>query len=165
MLLSTKQIESVRAELKRQGVPLRIQTELGDAYGKISGNIFNIKMMLVNTIDSTHTYKDKTGTTHKSQHDPRKTLAHEYTHILQVRKGFYFTSRSSNEKELYNYNEIVANTIGMLCYPTQANIIDNADYVNKYLSKGVGSLIKHLKDDIRVMLPEVKQFLKTTGLL
>lgn len=165
MLLSSKQIESVRAELKRQGVPLRIQTELGDAYGKVSGNILNIKMMLVNTIDSTHTYKDKTGTTHRGQHDTRKTLAHEYTHILQVRKGFYFTSRSSNEKELYNYNEIVANTIGMLCYPTQANIIDNADYVNKYLKKGTGDLLKHLKSDINILLPEVKKFLQTTGLL
>lgn len=165
MLLSSKQIESVRAELKRQGVPLRIQTELGDAYGKVSGNIFNIKMMLVNTIDSTHTYKDKTGTTHRGQHDTRKTLAHEYTHILQVRKGFYFTSRSSNEQELYNYNEIVANTIGMLCYPTQANIIDNADYVNKYLKKGTGDLLKHLKSDINILLPEVKKFLQTTGLL
>lgn len=165
MLLSSKQIESVRAELKRQGVPLRIQTELGDAYGKVSGNILNIKMMLVNTIDSTHTYKDKTGTTHRGQHDTRKTLAHEYTHILQVRKGFYFTSRSSNEQELYNYNEIVANTIGMLCYPTQANIIDNADYVNKYLKKGTGDLLKHLKSDINILLPEVKKFLQTTGLL
>lgn len=164
MELTNKQIKALRNELKAMRYSLEIRQEPGKAWGYIKPLMR--KMMIVNKVKGYHTYTDATGYKHTTRnHDPRKTLAHEYTHILQDARRLYYPSvRHASINEIYNYNEIVANTVGMLCFPTDDNIIDNAGYVNRYLAEGTGDLLKHLKNDINELLPLVEEFLQKIGL-
>ena len=169
MLLTQQQERDFIQEMRAQGLQAQVIKYIErNAYGyiqRIRDTRTALKISVSNITDSTHTYKDKTGATHRSQHDPRKTLAHEYTHILQTRRGYYTrATRGSNDTARKALNELVANTIGMLCYPTQANIIDNADYVNRYI-QDAQPLMHHLKDDINELLPIVKELLIKIGLL
>lgn len=167
MLLTTQQIQNLRAWSKSQGIDLTIQQQPRGAWGRVNGwhSLRRIKsLMIVNSTDGLHRYTDAQGVqTYTNTHDPRKTLAHEYTHILQIKAGYY-TERSGTAKQIYNYNEIIANTIGMLLYPTESNIIDNADYVSRYLKAGTGDLMKHLEADIDELFPQVEAFLNRIGI-
>ena len=164
MTLSSIQVKALREALRAEGWTLTVRREMGEAYGSVRPS--SRAMMLVNNDEGVHSYTDAEGKkTTIRQHDPRKTLAHEYTHILQSRAGHYRGLRGDHIKECYNYNEVIANTIGMLCYPTPENIIDNAGYVNRYIKKGTGDLMQYLEADIEKFLPEVRAFLEKTGLL
>lgn len=164
MKLTNKHIHTLRVELKAIGYTLRIQQEPAGSWGMMNG--YYKTMMIVNKDEGLHTYKQADGRIIDTQrHDPRKTLAHEYVHILQYDAGLYDRARSGTYDERYNYNEIVANSIAMLCYPTPDNIIDNAGYVNRYMKKGTGDLMQYLKDDINRFYPIVKAFMERLGLI
>lgn len=169
MKLTQQQAQAFVNEMQAQGLTAQVIDRIErNAFGYIQrwkDTRTAVKISVSNITDRQHTYQDKTGETHTSQHDPRKTLAHEYTHILQTRRGYFNRdTRGSNETARKALNEVVANTIGMLCYPTEANIIDNADYVNRYL-QDAQPLMHHLKSDVAELLPEVKALLSKIGLL
>ena len=169
MKLTQQQAQAFITEMQAQGLRAQVIDYIErNAFGYINrykDTRTAIKISVSNITDKEHSYTDKTGATHRSQHDPRKTLAHEYTHILQTRRGYYNRdTRGSNNDARTALNEVVANTIGMLCYPTQANIIDNADYINRYI-QDAQPLMHHLKSDIAELLPEVKALLSKIGLL
>jgi len=169
MKLTQQQAQAFVSEMQAQGLQAQVIPYIEKrAYGyirRIRDTRTAVIISVSNITDSEHHYTDKTGATHTSQHDPRKTLAHEYTHILQTRRGYYNRdTRGSNNTARVAFNEVVANTIGMLCYPTQANIIDNAEYVNNYL-QDAEPLMHHLKSDIAELLPEVRALLSRIGLL
>ena len=167
MKLTSTQLQNLRDWTKAQGIDLRIEQTPRGALGRVNAYhaIKRIKsLMIVNTTHAYHSYTDANGTdTDTHTHDPRKTLAHEYTHILQIKAGYY-TERSGTAKQIYNYNEIVANTIGMLLYPSETNIIDNAGYTQRYLKAGTGNLMQYLEADIDELLPEVEAFLNRIGI-
>ena len=167
MLLTNEQIKKLREWTKGEGMALTIKNDIGGAWGSVRRMTYSrdvVSLMIVNEVQGVHIYTDATGATVKTTaHDPRKTLAHEYTHILQIKAGYY--ERIAKESHIYNYNEVVANTIGMLCFPTESNIIDNAGYVNRYTKKGTGDLMKHLEHDIDELFPKVEAFLQSLGIL
>jgi hypothetical protein len=164
MKLTNAHIQTLRARLGAIGYTLRVQQEPAGSWGSMNG--YYKTMMLVNKSEGVHSYKDANGTrTETAQHDPRKTLAHEYVHILQYDANLYTGVRGGTSEERYNYNEIIANSIGMLLYPTESNIIDNAGYTNRYLKLGTGDLMKHLKHDINTFYPIVKRFMESLGLI
>ena len=169
MKLTQAQAQAFISEMKAQGLHAQVISHIEkSAYGYIRRYRDSRKALMIsvsNITDSEHLYRDNTGKVHTAQHDPRKTLAHEYTHILQTRKGYYNRdTRGSNENSRKAFNEIIANTIGMLCFPTSENIIDNAEYVNNYL-QDASPLMHHLKSDIAELFPEVKALLSRIGLI
>lgn len=168
MKLTQQQAQAFINEMRAQGLRAQVIDYLErNAYGyiqRIQHTRDAVFISVSNITNETHTYTDKTGTTHEEAHDPRKTLAHEYTHILQTRAGYYLREvRGSNAEARKAYNEIVANTIGMLAFPTRQTIIDNASYINGYIADAQ-PLMHHLKSDIAELLPKVNALLVKIGL-
>jgi Zn-dependent peptidase ImmA (M78 family) len=167
MLLTSEQIKKLEDWTASNGIRLAIKQSPAGSWGSITSSpmmqkVYNL--MIVNSVDGMHAYTDAQGVRHITKHhDPRKTLAHEYTHILQVKAGHYIRGDYNTCK---NYNEIIANTIGMLLYPSESNIIDNAGYINNYINKrGVKSMMKNLENDIDELYPQVESFLQSLGIL
>jgi hypothetical protein len=172
MKLNSQQVSAFIKEMQAQGITASVdESTRGGAYGFVRGFIpaRQIDTIYIKNIDIVgHQYKDANNELHQANHDPRKTVAHEFTHILQVRKGYYErtaqgVSAVKQFQAVKAYNEVVANTVGMLAYPSRGNVIDNATYVNSWM-KQAKPLMHHLKDDINELLPLVNEFLVKIGL-
>ena len=142
-------------------------------------------LKLVDVDESRTITADYNGEKLTFKNNIKSTFAHELTHHLQHKDNKYFgwydlgyTSDDAKHKNgIYAYNEIIANTVAMLLYPTEDNINDNIWYVNYYLNKVAGTskkankqafndrLQNDLKKDIDRYYTIIKKELELEGLL
>ena len=142
-------------------------------------------LKLVKVNESRQITADYNGEKLTFKNNIKSTFAHELTHHLQHKddkfNGMYdlgYIGKDSKHRNgIYAYNEIVANTVAMLLYPTEDNINDNIWYVNYYI-KNVSSTSRHankkafndrlqndLKKDIDRYYTIIKKELELEGLL
>lgn len=146
------------------------------AYGKV--------LKLVNIDESRQASANYNGETLTFKYTVKSTFAHELTHHLQHIDNKYqgmddlgYIPNDKHRNGIYAYNEIVANTVAMLLYPTEDGINDNIWYVNYYLKEVASTgrnankqafndrLNNDLKKDIDRYYNIIKKELELEGLL
>ena len=163
---------------------LRTEEDRGQGYNGFYLNYGKV-LNLVNIDESRQAAADYNDETLTFSYSVKKTFAHELTHFLQYKdnkfNGWYdlgYTSKKEKHRNgIYAYNEIIANTVAMLLYPTEDNINNNIWYVNLYL-KNVASTSRNankkafndrlnndLKADINKYYTIIKEQLEIEGLL
>lgn len=144
---------------------------------------FGKVLTLVNVDESRQVAANYNGEKISFKYSVKNTFIHELTHHLQHGDGKYNGIHDLgylndiHRNGIYAYNEIVANTVAMLIYPTNDSINDNIFYVNLYLNKVAGTsrnankqafderLKNDLKADIDKYYKIIKEQLQIEGLL
>ena len=161
---------------------LRTEQQRNQDYNGYYRNYDNL-ICLVNLDESKLNKTYYNGETLEFKDSVKKTFIHELTHHLQHLDSKYngmglLGYRSDIHRNgIYAYNEIVANTVAMLLYPTHDNINNNIWYVNFYVNKVNSThrnankqafndrLNNDLKNDIDKYYKIIKEQLELEGLL
>ena len=167
----------------RLNFKLRTEPSSGQHYNGFYRNYSKL-LVLVDIDETRQAAADYNGETLTFRYSVKSTFAHELTHFLQHKDNKYdgmqdlgYIPNDQHRNGIYAYNEIVANTVSMLLYPTDDAINDNIWYVNFYL-KNVAStgrnankkafndrLQNDLKKDIDRYYTIIKKELELEGLL
>ena len=167
----------------RLGFKLKTEASSGQHYNGFYRNYSKL-IVLVDIDESRQAAADYNGETLIFKYSVKSTFAHELTHFLQHKDNKYdgmqdlgYIPNDKHRNGIYAYNEIVANTVSMLLYPTEDNINDNTWYVNLYLNNVASTgrnanktafndrLTNDLKKDIDRYYNIIKKELELEGLL